>query len=178
MAFVTDSFSETRNKILRDIRNQLPDADISEDSDYFVRASSVASVVTGIYQHQGWIVRQIFPDTADTEFLEWHCRLRDITRKSATTASGHFVATGEVGATSASGLVINRGNLSYSTTDAAIIGEDGTASIPIIASISGVDGNTTAQATGTFVSAPSGFDSIGTIGVISGGTDRESDAEM
>nr|ELR5224534.1 phage tail protein [Providencia rettgeri] len=57
--FITPTFDQIRDTFLNDLKNQLPDADIGTDSDYFVRASSVASVALGIYQHQSWIVRQI-----------------------------------------------------------------------------------------------------------------------
>jgi uncharacterized phage protein gp47/JayE len=76
MPFITPTFDDIRSDILRDIKNLNTDADIGVDSDLYIRASAVASVATGIYQYQGWIVRQIFPDTADTEFLEWHAHTR------------------------------------------------------------------------------------------------------
>ena len=57
--FITPTFDQIRDTLINDMKNQLPDADIGTDSDYFVRASSVASVALGIYQHQSWIVRQI-----------------------------------------------------------------------------------------------------------------------
>ncbi len=89
MPFITPTFEDIRSDILRDIKNLNTDADIGVDSDLYIRASAVASVSTGIYQYQGWIVRQIFPDTADTEFLEWHARTRGLYRKSATTYQRH-----------------------------------------------------------------------------------------
>ncbi|MFJ5428585.1 baseplate J/gp47 family protein [Pectobacterium actinidiae] len=178
MPHITPSFSAIRTDILRDIRNQLPAADISEDSDYYVRASSVASAIAGIYQYQGWIVRQIFPDTADTEYLEWHCRMRGLTRKQATTATGTITATGEPGSTVAAGLVINRDDLSYTTTAAVKAGSDGKAAVPVIAASLGSSGNTLTAVSGTFASAPVGFDSTVTIGVMAGGTDQETDTEM
>lgn len=178
MPHITPSFDETRSRLLRDLQNLRPDTDISADSDFYVRASSVASAVTGIYQHQGWIVRQIFPDTADTEFLEMHCRLRDISRKAATTATGEITATGEVGAACPSGQIINRGNQSFTTTVIGIVGADGKAIIPVISSTSGAAGNTTAVMSGTFSSAPPGYDSTVSIGLMGGGTDKETDAEM
>ncbi len=178
MPHITPVFEETRTRILRDIRNLLPDADTSTDSDYYVRASSVASVITGVYQHQGWIVRQIFPDTADTEFLEMHCRLRDISRKAATTATGTITATGNVNAPATAGLVITVGSLSYTTTADGKVGADGSVVLPVMASTRGAAGNTTVTAVGTFASAPFGFDSTVTVSVMAGGTDRETDAEM
>lgn len=178
MPFTSPTFDEIRQNILRDIVNLLPDADTGDDSDYYIRASSVASVATGIYQHQAWIVRQIFPDTADTEYLEWHCRIRDIYRKSQTTATGLISVTGEVNAAAAAGYVINRGTLSYTTTAAVTIGADGTASVEAIAGQSGAAGNTLTAVSGIFASTPAGFDSTVTIGIMGGGTDQETDAEM
>lgn len=67
MPFITKNAAQIRTDILRDIKNllQLSDDTLGPDSDWYIRASSVASVAEGLYQHQGWIVRQIFPDTVD-----------------------------------------------------------------------------------------------------------------
>lgn len=45
-------------------------------------------------------------------------------------------------------------------------------------STAGAAGNTTAITTGTFTSTPTGFDSTVIIGIMSGGTDQESDTEL
>ena len=75
MPFAIPPFTSIRDTLLRDLKNQLPDADTGPDSDFFVRASATASAVEGLYQHQAWLVRQIFPDSADREFLELHARV-------------------------------------------------------------------------------------------------------
>ncbi|HCB0131039.1 TPA: baseplate J/gp47 family protein, partial [Klebsiella variicola subsp. variicola] len=142
------------------------------------RASAVASVATGIYQYQGWIVRQIFADTADTEFLEWHARTRGLYRKSATTASGTLTVTGEPGATAAAGYSVTRGSLTYTTTAAVTLDSDGNGTVAASYSTAGAAGNTTAITSGTFTSTPTGFDSTVVIGVMSGGTDQELDTEL
>ena len=147
MPFITPTFDDIRSDILRDIKNLNTDADIGVDSDLYIRASAVASVATGIYQYQGWIVRQIFADTADTEFLEWHARTRGLYRKSATTA-------------------------------AVTLDSDGNGTVAASYSTAGAAGNTTAITTGTFTSTPTGFDSTVVIGIMSGGTDQESDTEL
>ena len=54
MPFITPSFDDIRDNILRDIRNLNPDADTGTDSDYYVRASSVASVV-GAPLSENWL---------------------------------------------------------------------------------------------------------------------------
>ncbi|HIE8941480.1 TPA: baseplate J/gp47 family protein [Klebsiella quasipneumoniae subsp. quasipneumoniae] len=178
MPFVTPTFDEIRNDILRDIKNLNTDADIGVDSDLYIRASAVASVATGIYQYQGWIVRQIFADTADTEFLEWHARTRGLYRKSATTASGTLTVTGEPGATAAAGYSVTRGSLTYTTTAAVTLDSDGNGTVAASYSTAGATGNTTAITSGTFTSTPTGFDSTVVIGVMSGGTDQELDTEL
>lgn len=178
MPFVTPTFDEIRNDILRDIKNLNTDADIGVDSDLYIRASAVASVATGIYQYQGWIVRQIFADTADTEFLEWHARTRGLYRKSATTASGTLTVTGEPGATAAAGYSVTRGSLTYTTTAAVTLDSDGNGTVAASYSTAGAAGNTTAITSGTFTSTPTGFDSTVVIGVMSGGTDQELDTEL
>ncbi|WP_436882630.1 hypothetical protein [Enterobacter asburiae] len=86
MPYSPPSFNSIASTLLMDIRNQLPDADTGPDSDYAVRANSIASVISGLYQYQSWIVRQIFPDTADHDYLVMHCRVRNITPKQATAA--------------------------------------------------------------------------------------------
>ncbi|HBR1086191.1 TPA: baseplate J/gp47 family protein [Klebsiella pneumoniae] len=178
MPFITPTFDDIRSDILRDIKNLNPDADTGVDSDLYIRASAVASVATGIYQYQGWIVRQIFPDTADTEFLEWHARTRGLYRKSATTASGTLTVTGEPGATAAAGYSVTRGSLTYTTTAAVTLDTDGNGTVAASYSTAGAAGNTTAVTSGTFTSTPTGFDSTVIIGVMAGGTDAESDSEL
>lgn len=178
MPHFTPDVAAIRDALLRDIRNQLPDANVGEDSDYFIRAASVASVAEGIYQDQGWIVRQIFPDTADTEYLELHCRTRNITRKAANTASGPVSFTGEPNARVPAGLTITRDSASWSTTEAITLGNDGNGTVTARASVAGASGNTTAVMSGMLATTPNGIDSTVIIGVMSGGTNQESDGDL
>jgi uncharacterized phage protein gp47/JayE len=71
---------------------------VDQDSDNYVRASGHASAVEGLYAHQLWIARQMFPDTADTENLELHAVVHGLRRKAATRASGILSFAGEPGA--------------------------------------------------------------------------------
>ena len=63
MPYDIPDFEEIRNRILRDTRNFDRYAHITPDSDHYIRASATASAVEGLYDHQSWITRQIFPDT-------------------------------------------------------------------------------------------------------------------
>ena len=180
MPFITQNAAEIRDSLLRDIKNllQLPDNKLGPDSDWYVRASSVASVAEGIYQHQGWIVRQIFPDTADAEYLYLHARTRGLTKKAANSATGPASFTGEPGSVAAAGLVFKRDNISWTTTQDMTIASDGKATVTAVSSLTGTAGNSVTTTTATLTTTPDGFDSAVSVGVMTGGTDEESDAEL
>ena len=171
-------FEEIRQDLLRDIRNGLPEADIGSDSDFFIRASSIASVLSDIYRLHGWIVRQIFPDTADTAYLELHCRTRGIKRKQATSASGDITFTGEPGTALPAGLEAKRDDLSWITTESGVIGGDGKALFHAKSMSFGTAGNNEQSKTAQLVSTPTGIDSTVTVGMMTGGTEQESDTEL
>ncbi|MGK0706932.1 baseplate J/gp47 family protein, partial [Yokenella regensburgei] len=83
MARTVPALADITQQQLRDISNQLPDADTSDDSDYAIRASAVSGVAQGLYNDQTWILRQIFPDTADHDWLVMHARTRGLSAKPA-----------------------------------------------------------------------------------------------
>ncbi|ENZ9960254.1 baseplate J/gp47 family protein, partial [Salmonella enterica] len=116
MAYLTPAAEKIRADLLRDLKNQLPDADTGPDSDYYVRASSVASVAEGLYQHQAWVVRQIFPDTADSDYLLLHARTRGLQKKPPTTAKGTADISGSPGSTLPAGSQIRGERLAVMTT--------------------------------------------------------------
>ena len=82
-------------------------------SDNHVRATAIAAVGEGQYQHQEWILRQAFADTADSAYLEKHAAKYGIYRKTATFAGGKVRVRGAVGATVPVGQQINVGDKVY-----------------------------------------------------------------
>ncbi|EOC3267161.1 baseplate J/gp47 family protein [Salmonella enterica subsp. enterica serovar Montevideo] len=177
MAFITKDLATIRDDLLRDLKNLLPDADISEDSDFYARASSVASVAEGLYQHQSWIVRQIFPDTADSEYLLLHARTRGLSKRAATSAEGISLITGAVGSTLSAGSTIQGDDVSCTTLeDITLTANTGT--VKVRASLSGTAGNISAPVAAELVSAPAGINSRVTIQTLTGGTDEETDASL
>jgi uncharacterized phage protein gp47/JayE len=178
MPFTTPIFEDVRSAILRDLQNLLPGADTSADSDFYVRASSVASAVEGLYQHQQWIVRQIFPDTADAEFLEMHADLRGLSRKSASPASGTVTFTGIDGSSIPLGTQAQTsGGTLYATTAAGTI-SSGAATVAAQALVGGSGGNQEAATALTLISPPAGIDGAASIVSMTGGVDAESDAGL
>jgi uncharacterized phage protein gp47/JayE len=86
MSFLKD-FDTILNEILTSYQNQLPDVDRSPGTMVFIKSACLASALWGLYKYQDYISRQIFPDTADTVFLEKHCARRGLTRIAGETDS-------------------------------------------------------------------------------------------
>lgn len=180
MAFTPPDYEAIKAAILRDIANLLPDAAVTADSDFGVRAAGTAAAVEGLHQHVQWIARQIFPDTADTETLEIQAALRGLTRKRSTTAEGAALFYGTPGATVPQSTEAKTvGGLALATSEAGVIGLDGTAQIPVLASAAGVAGNVLAGVVLTLTAAPAGVLSQAVVATaLVGGTEAETDAGL
>lgn len=174
--FKTPTFEEIREAILRDTKSIWPSADVSEDSDHFVHASRLASCTSGQYAHQHWIARQIFPDTADSDYLERHAAMRGIYRRNPTTTTGEAVLTGIAGSRIAAGMQIRAGNRMYQVRFAGEIGASGIGRVRITALEAGAAANTREKAA-EMMAAPVSVSSDCTVSA-QGGTDGETDASL
>ena len=179
MPFVTIDFQAVRDAILRDILNQRPDANVSADGDYAVRANATGAAVEGLYQHQQWIVRQLFPDTSDPDYLERHAALRKLTLKPATSATGSVIFGGVVGSAVPIGTEVKTsGGVAFLTTSAGVIGAGGTVTLAAQAVVAGVAGNQAGATALTLTAAPSGVLSTASIVGMTGGTDVETHVSL
>lgn len=180
MPFPVPGLADIRDKQLQALRNQLPgeDVDTGTDSDYGVRATAVAGVADGQYQRQSWIIRQIFADTADSDYLELHARTRNVYRKNATGASGTATITGTKGKVLPAGAEMRGGTADVVTTETATIGEDGTALVNVKSTATGAATNLADPASVILISPPQGINSAATINALAGGTDKEKDASL
>lgn len=180
MAITLPSFEDVRDALLRDIRAQLVDADVSVDSDWYVRAAAVASAITGLYQHQEWIARQILPDTADTEYLERWASLFGLQRLPASSATGTLRVTGTAGVVIAATLEVQTAaGTRYTVTTGGTIGGGGTVDVAIAAAVAGAAGNLASSATLTLSAPPAGVTANALlITDLTGGADIEADAAL
>jgi uncharacterized phage protein gp47/JayE len=176
MSYPVPDYQGIKTGILRDIANLLNGAVISEDSDYAVRASGEAAAIEGLYAHQLYILRQIFPDTADVADLEHHAAEHGLTRKPAAYAtspaatfsgsSGSPIPLGTEGKTIA--------GVAFVTTAAGTVGGGGTVSLPVRAVLGGLAGNVDAGTALTLTAAPSGIATTATLTTATtGGADIE-----
>ncbi|OSI25055.1 baseplate J/gp47 family protein [Neisseria dumasiana] len=171
------NLEQIRAKYLRDLQNQNPAAHVHAGSDNHVRATAIAAVGEGQYQHQEWILRQAFADTADSAFLEKHAAKYGIYRKAATFAAGKVRISGASGTTVPIGQQINVGDQVYLTAAAAVIGSGGSVDVPVMAAVSGSSQNQ-AQTSAVLQSVPAGVDSTAVLLEMVGGTDAETDESL
>ena len=177
MSFPVPAFATIQSNILRDISNQSPDAAVGNDSDYSIRAAGEAAAIEGLYAHQQWIYKQIFPDLMDLPQLVMFAADRGLTQKTASSAISTATFTGTIGAALPSGTACVCNGLGFVTTAAATIGIGGTAVVPIMASAAGSAGNIAAGLTLTLSTAPAGINSTAILATTAtGGSDAETQA--
>ncbi|KIP18867.1 baseplate J-like family protein [Burkholderia sp. MSHR3999] len=179
MSFTVKTFDQIQAGIIRDIETDLPEADTGADSDFAIRANATSSAIEGLYEHQQWIAKQIFPDTCDPDILLLHARIRGLSKKSAVPAGGSIQISGAPGAP-VNGTIVAQtlGAQQYQTTATGSIGVDGTLTLAAQAVTAGSAGNATAGAALTLLSAPNGVSSAASVVKMVGGTDDETDDEL
>nr|DAP52763.1 MAG TPA: Baseplate J like protein [Caudoviricetes sp.] len=178
--FIVPTLEEIRASILRDYQTYYPNADTSEDSDAYARASSLAACAEGIYAHQKWLIKQFFPDTADTAFLEKHAGLRGLRRRNATYAAGKGATiSGNPDAVIAVGLQIKtEDGRFYETTESAVISSGGTAVVAVRSLATGAAQNIKTAIKGSFMAAPVGVSTDVVLNDVVGATNAESDSSL
>ena len=175
MALSVPSYDSILSKILRDIRSLDPEADISSDSDNYVRSASFAAALEGYYQKLAWVYNQIFADTADDDEIIHEAALRGLSLKSAVAAGDSVTLTGTAGVTLSLGGAMTHiasGNVFVATADVTL-DSTGAGTVFVAAQTVGVAAN---GLTGplTLASPPLGMDARATFASeTAGGEDRE-----
>lgn len=178
--FIVPNLEEIRASLLRDYQTYYPNADTSEDSDAYARASSLAACAEGIYAHQKWMIKQFFPDTADTEFLEKHVGLRGLRRRNATYSAGKgATVSGNPDAVIAVGLQIKtEDGRFYETTESAVIPASGSVIVAVRSLATGAVQNIKTATKGSFMAAPVGVSTDVVLNDVVGATNAESDSSL
>lgn len=178
--FIVPNLEEIRASLLRDYQTYYTNADTSEDSDAYARASSLAACAEGIYAHQKWMIKQFFPDTADTEFLEKHAGLRGLRRRNATYSAGKgATVSGNPDAVIAVGLQIKtEDGRFYETTESAVIPASGSVIVAVRSLATGAVQNIKTATKGSFMAAPVGVSTDVVLNDVVGATNAESDSSL
>lgn len=118
--FPIPNFYQTHQLIVQEIRNKTG-LSITEDSDASIRADGTAAVVEGLYQHQNYIQRQLFAQTADEPYLYIHAEEVGVPRAPSGRASGSVAAISNVELTLDTGQKITDGKGHFYTVTTAIL---------------------------------------------------------
>lgn len=178
MPYITPSFDNLVNKQKQELANLNPDLSLQDDDDEVIRAHGVAAVVEGAYQHQQWVLRQIFPQTAEAEFLDYHAEKAGLIRKQAIAATGSIQIAGTENVELSIGSAIVRNGYTWLTTSLATIDDTELATVNAVATTTGTEGNLAENTPVTLASAPVGIQSQALALVMSGGSEQETDDEL
>lgn len=175
MALSVPSYDSILSKILRDIRNLDAEADITSDSDNYVRSASFAAALEGYYQKLAWVYNQIFVDTADDDEVIREALLRGLSLKKAVAASDAATLTGTAGVTLLQGATMTHiasGNVFVVSADATLDGS-GSGTATVVAQAAGEAANKLTGAL-TLTRPPLGMDASAVfVSETSGGEEKE-----
>lgn len=178
MPFITPSYADIVQTQKQEMANLDNTLSLQNDDDEMIRAHGVASVVEGSYQHQQWVARQFFPQTAEGEYLDYHAEKAGLTRKQAVAASGSVRIEGTIGASLAIGASVVYNGYTWLTTSLGTIDGTGFTTVNAVATTTGTAGNLAENTPVTLASAPAGIQSQAMALVMSGGIGIETDNEL
>lgn len=130
----------------------------------------------GLYGFITWILKQLFPDTAEKQFLERQASIQGIYRRAASKATGTLTVSYTEGATLPVGTIFMADDQTrYETTAEP---EVGSYTVPVQCLETGTIGNREAGQTYTLVSPVVGVDSEAVGSEMAGGAEAESDESL
>jgi uncharacterized phage protein gp47/JayE len=144
-------------------------------------ARTNALQIYGVHTHLAWIARQMFPDTAEAEFLERHASIWGVARRAAIAAVGQVTLTGAVGLSVPSAITFTSGSATYVSTAGGTMPGGGTLTVPVTASSAGAGANVPAGTKLALVSPLLGLSAqqgVVATGGITGGADIEDDDSL
>ena len=146
-----------------------------------VTSRSYAGGLHELYGKLAWMMRQIFPDTAEGPFLERWATIWGIYRTQAVEASGEVtvLVTSAPKTISTGDIVARADGTEYAATESTVI-SGSSDDIEVEAVVGGADGDCDTGTTLTFQSPQAGVNPEVTVvspGII-GGTDTETDAAL
>lgn len=176
MAFDRPSLRELISQMQADAEREAGATQLRQ-SNLRVLPKVFAFAVHGLYAYIDWVVRQLFPDTAEKSFLERQASIQGIYRREATAATGTLTVTRTAGATIPVGTVFVAadGETRYSTTEEPEVDES---EVPVQCMTIGTGGNREAGETYSLVSPLSGVSTEAIGSEMAGGTEAETDDSL
>ena len=155
------------------------------DSDIVIRMRVLAAELYKEKVFAAYIMRQMFPTTAQGEYLDAHAAQRGLVRKAGTKAEGRVTFRTE---SAEHGVIVipagtevctADGTLRYSTTAQAVLNANASnVSADVIAAEPGSAYNAVTGTVNVIVTPIAGIDSVNNASRFSGGSDAESDEQL
>ncbi|MDD5937746.1 MAG: baseplate J/gp47 family protein [Clostridiales bacterium] len=153
-------------------------------SDLSVRLYAAAAQVYALYVQGEWLIRQVFPQTAEGTYLERHAALRGLERRPAGKAEGIIRFSVDEAASSdlsipAGTVCVTAGQVRFETVEDAVIpAGDTKVETAARAAEAGTAGNVPAGAVQAMAVAPVGVSRCVNPDAFTGGTDEEDDEAL
>lgn len=175
MAFERPSLTELIQRVTADTKSRLSVPQLRR-SNAEVYSRVMAGASHSMHGHIAWLGRQLFVDTAESEYLDRWASIYDIRRKTATTALGSvtFSFSKSVVDVPVGTLLQSDDGIQYETLTG--VAPDGKASVGAI--LAGVSGNLESGDVLHLMSPIAGVLSDVTCNGISGGADQEDDESL
>jgi len=180
MPFARPTLSNIVSRIKGDIETRLSTGKLTPMSFLSIIATALAGAVHLLHGHIAWATRQLFPDTAEDEFLVRWASIWGIEKTAAVYAIGDITVTGTNGTVILTGTRFKRSDGAfYTSTESATIA-GGTASFAVKAVNAGTTGNAEAGTSLSLVNSQSGVnsDAVVAAGGITNGEDSETDESL
>lgn len=175
--FAKPSLKELRNRAISNINTYLQGADANLRRRILnIFATIFAAMGDEVLRRVDYLLKQLFIQTADEEYLIKHGQTKRFPRKMPSKAEGPASFPATAGSVIPAGTKIKRAdNVTYSTKAERTAGADGTVTLELIADNAGKDGNATAGTILSLVSPVAGVTTQGSVGNlgITGGSDIE-----
>jgi uncharacterized phage protein gp47/JayE len=179
MAFNRPTLADLIVRAFADIQSRLPGTDATlRRSNLNVLARVHSAAVHGLYGFIQWLALQIIYDTAEAEFLERWASIWKIYRKLASFATGSVALSGNNGVTILALTELQRADGALYTVDADVTIVAGTATVAVTAVEAGQAGNANNATALTLTSPIGGVNSEAVSGILSGGSDAETDDSL
>jgi uncharacterized phage protein gp47/JayE len=179
MPFNRPALGDLRQRTADDLKNQLPGADARLRVNNLRAFTEVhAGGAHLLYGRLDWSFRQLFPDTAEREFLDRWASIWGVQRLPAAAATGHAIFAAQPGARIAAGAQLQRGDGVRYTTPQGASENAGSIVVAVEALTAGQSGN---AGSGTTLALLTTFAGVAVQGAVAepglaGGADEQSDA--
>jgi len=163
MAFTRPTLQAIVERVKGDMRDALNITSILKRTTEEAFSIAIAGASHVLHGHIRFVSKQLFPDQAETIYLERWAAVYGLQRNAATFANLQIDGTGTDGNTIPAGTLFQRDDATQYSTDAAVTVAGGVYSVAVTAVVAGANGNLDNGEGVSLVSPISGVNSAATV---------------